>query len=303
MKSNPLVSILMNCYNGEKYLKESLQSILSQTYQNWELIFWDNCSTDSSREIFQEFKNEKMHYYCSPRHTNLGEARRLASKNLKGELVAILDIDDIWLPQKLEKQIMCFRDADVGISITNTKIFSDSGCRKMYLARHKSGYVFSDMLKNYDISLETVMLRGSLLRELEFSGEYRHIADYDLIMRILERSKLSYVDEVLAKWRVHSLSCSALSPLINNVEKKMWISKNFKEEKLNKYRNEIEIAINRIEISELLREIKEHDKVGYKDTFKRLNFKFLISYIFICMISIPFGKNLINKLNSMRLGL
>ena len=66
MKSNskkPLVSIIMNCYNGEKYLKQSIKSIINQTYKNWELIFWDNCSTDNSKKITKKFKDNRIYYF------------------------------------------------------------------------------------------------------------------------------------------------------------------------------------------------------------------------------------------------
>jgi glycosyltransferase involved in cell wall biosynthesis len=300
MKENPLVSILMNCYNGERYLKESLQSVLNQTYKNWELIFWDNCSTDDSKRIFSLCKDKRMKYFLSDRHTNLGEARRLASQQIKGDLVAILDVDDLWMPDKLEKQINCFEDDQVGISITNTIIFSDKGAKKMYTAGHKSGFVYADMLRNYDISLETVMFRKSLLGEIQFSGAYKHIADYDLIMRILERSKLSYLDNVLAKWRVHQLSCSAISPLINNLEKKMWLSDNFKGANLEKYKSDIAYAFNRIEISESIMNIKGGGNIDYKNLISNLNFKFAISYVFFIMVFIPWGRILIKKLYARR---
>ena len=63
MKKVPLVSIIMNCYNGEKYLKESIKSILLQTYPNWELIFWNNKSTDNSEKIIKKFKDQRIKYY------------------------------------------------------------------------------------------------------------------------------------------------------------------------------------------------------------------------------------------------
>ena len=68
---NKLISIILNCYNGEKYLEEALSSIISQTYKNWELIFWDNKSTDKSRQIFNSFKSKKFRYFKSKKHVSL----------------------------------------------------------------------------------------------------------------------------------------------------------------------------------------------------------------------------------------
>ena len=86
----------MNCYNGEAYLKESIQSVLSQTYENWELIFWDNRSTDKSAEIFKSYEDERLKYYHAAKHTLLYGARNEAIKKSSGEFIAFLDTDDLW---------------------------------------------------------------------------------------------------------------------------------------------------------------------------------------------------------------
>ena len=80
MKKKHLVSIILNCYNGEKYLREALSSIKTQTYKNWELIFWDNKSNDKSVDILKSFKIKKLKYYLSKQHTSLYAARNLAPK-------------------------------------------------------------------------------------------------------------------------------------------------------------------------------------------------------------------------------
>ena len=69
MTSKPLVSILMNCYNGEKFLREAIESVLAQTYNNWELIFWDNQSTDRSAEIFKSYFDKRLKYFYALKHT------------------------------------------------------------------------------------------------------------------------------------------------------------------------------------------------------------------------------------------
>ena len=76
--SKPLVSIIMNCFNGERYLKEAINSVLEQQYNNWELIFWDNQSTDSSAQIFLSYNDDRFKYYYAPLHTPLYEARNYA---------------------------------------------------------------------------------------------------------------------------------------------------------------------------------------------------------------------------------
>jgi len=93
----------MNAFNGEKYLREALDSVLKQSYANWELIFWDNQSTDKSSEIFLSYDDDRLKYFYAPSHTPLYEARNYAVEKSEGEFLAFLDVDDWWLPTKLEQ--------------------------------------------------------------------------------------------------------------------------------------------------------------------------------------------------------
>src|SRR5688572_25586270 len=95
----------MNCYNGEKYLREALDSVVAQTYQNWELIFWDNQSTDGSAAICKSYRDPRIRYFYAPTHTELGPARILAFQQIRGEFVAVLDADDISHPERLARQV------------------------------------------------------------------------------------------------------------------------------------------------------------------------------------------------------
>ena len=117
--AEPLVSILMNCFNGEKFLREAIQSVLAQTYQNWELIFWDNQSTDGSSEIFRDYDDGRFNYFNAPKHTLLSEARNYAIEKASGEFFAFLDVDDRWTPEKLKNQIPLFDNPNVGIVYGN----------------------------------------------------------------------------------------------------------------------------------------------------------------------------------------
>ena len=121
---HPLVSIIVNCFNGEKYLRDALQSVLKQTYTNWELIFWDNQSSDNSKKVFSEFLDDRSKYFISEKHTTLYEARNNAIKQSKGEIIAFLDVDDWWIESKrLEKQIDFFKDETVGLIHSNFYLF------------------------------------------------------------------------------------------------------------------------------------------------------------------------------------
>ena len=120
MLRQSLVSIIINCFNGEEYLREALESVISQTYKNWEIIFWDNQSTDTSAKIFKNYQDNRLKYYLASSHTKiLYEARNYALKKATGDFIAFLDADDYWLPDKLEKQMPLFNDPKVGLVYGN----------------------------------------------------------------------------------------------------------------------------------------------------------------------------------------
>ena len=120
-----LVSIILNCFNGEKYLKDALETVLNQTYNNWELVFWDNKSNDGSKQILESYKSEKLKYFRSNVHTSLYEARNLAVKKCKGEFIAFIDADDYWEKDKLEKQLELFENKNVGVVYGNLWIYNE----------------------------------------------------------------------------------------------------------------------------------------------------------------------------------
>ena len=117
--SGPLISVIMNCYNGEKFLNEAIQSILDQTYQNWELIFCDNQSNDKSKEIFNNYEDPRLKYFYATEHTSLYKARNLAIEKSNGDFISFLDTDDLWDAKKLELQISYFKDENVGLVFSN----------------------------------------------------------------------------------------------------------------------------------------------------------------------------------------
>ena len=101
----PLVSIIMNSHNGDQYLQKSINSILKQSYKNWELIFWDNCSFDKTKEKLGKIKDERIKYFYSKKFNTLYKSRNLAIKKAKGKYVAFLDVDDQWEKSKISEQV------------------------------------------------------------------------------------------------------------------------------------------------------------------------------------------------------
>src|SRR5574337_499452 len=104
----PSVSVIMNCLNSSKYLREAIDSVYAQTYKDWEIIFWDNASIDNSAEIAKGY-DSKLRYFRSEETVILGKVRNYAIEKARGEFIAFLDCDDLWLANKLERQIPFFK--------------------------------------------------------------------------------------------------------------------------------------------------------------------------------------------------
>ena len=203
------ISILMNCFNGDKYLKEAIDCVMSQTYKDWEIIFWDNQSTDNSAQIAKSYNDKRIKYYYAQKHTSLYEGRSCALKYCNGDYLAFLDCDDIWLSEKLEKQITIFqKKSDVVLVHTNT-IFFNSDTNKERISNNKkkiSGYIFRQNLIDYQFSLETVMVRMDIVHrnKLDFGKRFNMIGDRDFLSTVCFFGQVYYIDEVLGKWRIHN---------------------------------------------------------------------------------------------------
>src|SRR3989337_956605 len=120
----PTVSVIMNCLNCSKYLREAIDSVYAQTYKDWEIIFWDNCSTDSSSDIAKNYDSH-LRYFKGEEFLPLGIARNKAVGQAEGEYVAFLDCDDLWLPKKLELQMPLFEKGKDTILIYSNYLVRD----------------------------------------------------------------------------------------------------------------------------------------------------------------------------------
>ena len=208
MKSKGLVSVIMNCHNGEAFLKEAIQSVIKQKYKKWELIFWDNNSKDDSAKIFKKFKDKRLKYYFRKKKVSLYESRNSAIKKAKGEFIAFLDQDDIWLPNKLSLQIKKFSDPNVGLVYGKFfKINENSFFRKKQLITTEKlpeGYITEDLLKDYKVGLLTIMLRKKFLNKARiFKTQYNFLADLDFVLRFSLKYKFAGVQEVVGIYRQH----------------------------------------------------------------------------------------------------
>ena len=159
-KQSPFISIIMNCHNGEKYLNEAIDSVLKQTYINYEVIFFDNNSSDKSKEIFMKYKHLRLKYFFSSQTLPLYEARKKAIDHSKGDIFAFLDVDDIWKPTKLEIQIETFKDVNIGLSCTNYFLLNERKnlIKKSFEKKIPDGFILNEALKINYVGMSTLMI-------------------------------------------------------------------------------------------------------------------------------------------------
>ena len=134
-----------------KVSREAIDSVIAQTFTDWELIFWDNKSYDQSSEIFKNYEDPGLRYFLSPDHTILSEARNQAIRKANGEFFAFLDVDDWWAPDKLEKQLNLFDSPEVGLVYGNYWYVVD-GKNIQYLSSRQQlpkGWCIDALLRNY----------------------------------------------------------------------------------------------------------------------------------------------------------
>ena len=225
----PLISVIMNCHNGSKFLEESVNSIISQTYKNWELIFWDNVSQDDSKKIITKFSDNRIKYFKSTKFNRLYKSRNLAIKNAKGQFISFLDTDDLWQKDKLEKQMDFFsKNQDYEIIYSNYYIYDES-TKKKFIKFKKvlpSGIIFKQLLRNYTLGIVTTCLRRDIFKDNFFNDNFDIIGDFDLFLKLSENNKIGYMEDVLAVYRIHKSNLSKKKIEQYVIELQTWVKAN-----------------------------------------------------------------------------
>ena len=228
--NQPLVSVIMNCFNGEKYLKDAIDSVISQTYKNWELIFWDNQSKDKSSEIFKSYKDKRLKYFLANQHTTLYKARNLAIEKSKGDYIAFLDTDDLWEKDKLELQMHFFNNPEVGVVFSNAWIIKKNIKKKKLHEKKKlpQGHIYDNLIKNYNVGIVTAVIRKAYYVKLKkkFDERFSIIGDFDLFLRLSKICKFQSIQKPLASYRLHGKNLSILNKEKEIEESELWLKEN-----------------------------------------------------------------------------
>jgi glycosyltransferase involved in cell wall biosynthesis len=210
----PRVSVIMNVRNGASFLREALDSVVAQTFPDWELIVWDDCSTDDSSIIVAEYRDPRIRYFLSSEETPLGEARNNAIRQAKGEWLAFLDQDDVWLPRKLQQQ-MALADDQTGLIYGRAIQFYPSGEERDYDYAHEfqplpEGSIFTQLFTQACfIAMSSAVLRRSAVEAAgPIPDTIRSVPDYYLYVAVAQRYSARAVQGAVCRYRMHSGSMS-----------------------------------------------------------------------------------------------
>jgi glycosyltransferase involved in cell wall biosynthesis len=293
----------MNCKNGENFINDSVGSLLQQSYKNWELIFWDNFSNDKSVKKIKSYNDERIKVYRSKKTITLGHARQNALKKCKGSYVSFLDVDDLWIKNKLKLQIKLFNsNKKLGLVFCNELFFSKNSQKIGYKKKNlPTGKIYTQLLNNYFISFSTVMVKMSVIKanKINFSRLFNHISDFDFVMKL---SRVTYIDllyQVLVKTRIHFNSGSYKQPENFFFEKRIFLSKLKKNNKSYFSKNKLfflkfekgyfrEYLLNLI----MLKRYKEIKKLISNNKFfnRKIVYNFLRLRFFIDILSVIIKK-------------
>lgn len=202
----PKVSVNIPCFNSSKFIAGTIQSVLAQTFQDFEIVIIDDGSEDATGDIVRSFKDSRIKYTYK-KNEGLAKARNSGLASSGGEYIAFIDHDDLWLPTKLEKQIKIIEACpDVSLIYSNFYWLYANGAKKIVLkGEQPADDAFEKLLYNYPIGLLTAVIRKKTLSELGigFDEKLALAEEYDVFMRIAYDRKIAYVDEPLAVYRFH----------------------------------------------------------------------------------------------------
>ena len=216
MANNPLVSVIIPVFNGEKYIVEAIESVLEQSYRNIEIIVIDDGSTDDSAANLHPYLDKIRYIY--QKNGGIASAYNSGAEACKGEYVAFIEQDDVWLPEKLSMQVAYLVEKpNLDMVFCRYFIVDDRvATKRPELSKCWPGEVsfqelFLNTLENASIiTFSSVLMRKSLLRAImPFDERLRVSVDYDTWLKVAYESKIGFLDKPLLKYRLHDFNTSS----------------------------------------------------------------------------------------------
>ena len=230
------VSVIIPTYNRAHLLPQAIDSVLNQTFKDFELIIVDNYSSDNTESVVKSYDDKRIRYFKNQNNGLIGVNRNYGIQKSRGEFIAFLDDDDLWLPEKLEKQVKLLNsNQELGLVYSDIYIIGSNGnlLKDTYFHRVKPfrGNVFNELLVvNFICNLTVVVRKEALSKVGVFDLKYVIAQDYDLWLRLVECYPVDFIEQPLAKYRLHSESASQKNVVLSYQEeaqvKDYWLSRN-----------------------------------------------------------------------------
>jgi len=236
MQKKPLVSVIINCFNGEKYLDNAIKSVLDQDYKNWEIVFFDNNSSDNSYFLLKKYKDKRIKYFKTKKTYPLYKARNLAIKKSKGKLISFLDIDDWWIKSKLSRQVNTFsKNQSIEVIYSNVYLYNEiKKTRKIFIDKKiRCENLTQKLVDKFEVPILSTMIKRKVFNKIKFDNRYTIIGDFDFFIRLSLEKKFLAIQEPLAYYRIHESNLTTKKIDLNIEELKNWILEKNKNKKFN----------------------------------------------------------------------
>lgn len=198
---NDLVSIIMPSYNTAQFISETIKSVLAQTYTNWELIIVDDCSTDNTDKVVNSFlTDERIRYLKNKKNSGAAVSRNYALREARGKWIAFLDSDDLWLPEKLEKQIAFMKNGGYYFSYTNYEEINTVGEKTGINITGPKKITKTGMFNYCWPGCLTVMYDAEHIGLIQIE-DIKKNNDYAMWLKVCKKANCYLLDETLAKYR------------------------------------------------------------------------------------------------------
>ncbi len=210
MKNKPIVSVIIPTYNQANFIDKAIESVLQQTYQDFEIIVINDGSTDNTEEIIRGFEDKRVKYIKKyKKNRGISIARNIGIKVARGKYIALLDSDDEWLPEKLDKQIKILQDGSPELGVVYSNLcYIDKKGKNMNKLRNpkKEGYIYKDLLGgNYVGTPSTLLIRKECFNRVGlFDDLLNSQEDWDMWIRIAKYYRFALIKIPLVKYRLHS---------------------------------------------------------------------------------------------------
>lgn len=214
---NELVSIIMPSYNTGKYIAESIKSVINQTYTNWELIIVDDCSTDNTDSVVAGFKDERIKYFKNEINSGAAVSRNKAFEKVTGKWIAFLDSDDLWLPEKLEKQLHFMKENGYKFTYTDYRETYPDGSESPYINIAPDKITKRILYRYCYFSTITVMYDRDAVGLLQIA-DIKKNNDYAMWFKAIEKTDFYRFPEMLSVYckRENSISSGSKLKLIKH---------------------------------------------------------------------------------------